>query len=51
MCCVYCSRGMDWRARSKIKDKFIWKCENKQSLKFKTILLIRNDSFSEKNTN
>ncbi|KKO73601.1 hypothetical protein AAJ76_396000184, partial [Vairimorpha ceranae] len=26
MCCVYCSRGMDWRACSKTKDKFVWKC-------------------------
>ena len=39
---------MDWRACSKIKDKFIWKCGNKQCLKFKTTLLIRNNSFFEK---
>ena len=45
---VYCYRSMDWRACSKTKDKFVWKCGNKQCLKFKTTLSIRNNSFFEK---
>ena len=48
MCCVYCSRGIDWRACFKTKDKFVWKWGNKQCLKFKTTLSIRNNSFFEK---
>ena len=48
MCFVYYSRDIYRLACSKIKDKFVWKCGNKQCLKFRTTLSIRNNSFFEK---
>jgi hypothetical protein len=43
--CLYCSVRMNIVICNKIKDKQVWKCQNKESSHFKTALLIRTGSF------